>query len=535
MQRDVIIVGAGLAGIMAAFSAQAEGAEVLLIDRGSIGTGTNSILAGGVFAAPTSTYSPDAYIKDTLQIGKMINNELRVKLVAQQAPGAINFLRSFGFNLIESSDHYILKSSRTDVIPGVPLMNKLAEKIKKLDRINILNSFYVTEILRQDNQLFGVSGFDKSGRKLSIYALSVVIATGGGGAIYLRNDNQKRMMGQGYYLAAKAGLELWDIEFIQFYPLVMAEPRLPSMMLYPPYPKETKIINASGEDIGRKHGMSDVNEAIMKKRDALSVILFEEGFAGPIYMDYRKVSSTSWETYPLSLLAKIKFDFRTKPVTISPGAHFFMGGIRTDESGQTSLPGLFACGEAVWGLHGANRRGGNALTECLVMGTIAGKNAAINSLSQHSTPLKTKESGDLALNISPADRQLRDLSRRLKEMAWKYAGIVRSEEGIKTGMKELELLDRQLETKVPHSIPERRLKEDLMSASFILKAVLISSLAREESRGSFNRKDFSQEDNINWRKNSCLVYERKEGRFSLSRHQVINPALTNGVKSFTRR
>ena len=190
MQRDVIIVGGGLAGIMAAFSAQTESAEVLLIDRGSIGVGTNSILAGGVFAAPTSTYSPDVYIKDTLQVGKIINNEPRVKLVAQEAPGVINFLRSLGLNLIESSDHYFLKSSRADVIPGVTLMKKLAEQVKKIDRVNILNSFYVTKILRQNNRLCGVSGFDKSGRNMSIHAPSVVIATGGGGAIYLRNDNE---------------------------------------------------------------------------------------------------------------------------------------------------------------------------------------------------------------------------------------------------------------------------------------------------------------------------------------------------------
>jgi succinate dehydrogenase/fumarate reductase flavoprotein subunit len=193
-----------------------------------------------------------------------------------------------------------------------------------------------------------------------------------------------------------------------------------------------------------------------------------------------------------------------------------MGGIRTDESGQTSLPGLFGCGEVVWGLHGANRRGGNALTECLVMGTIAGKNAAVNSLSQHQTPFKPKEPEDLAFDISPADKQLKDFSRRLKEMAWNYAGVVRSEEGIKTGMKDVEELDMQLGTKVPHSISERKLKEDLMSASFILKAILTASLAREESRGSFNRKDFPKEDNVNWQKNSCLAYDRKEGRFSLS-------------------
>jgi succinate dehydrogenase/fumarate reductase flavoprotein subunit len=523
MQRDVIIIGGGLAGIMAAFSAQAEGAEVLLIDRGAIGVGTNSILAGGGFAAPTSTYDSDAYIKDTLQVGKMINSEPRVKLVAQEAPGAIDFLRSFGLDLIESSEHYFLKSPRNDVIPGVTLMKTLAEKIKDLHRVDILNSFYVTEILRQDNRVSGVRGLDKSGKKMAITAPSVVIATGGGGAIYLRNDNQKRMMGQGYYLAAKAGLGLWDMEFVQFYPLVMAEPRLPSMMLYPPYPKEAKIIDAWGEDIAIKYGMSDVTEAIMKKRDALSAVLFEEGSAGPIYMDYRKVPASRWKTYPLSLLTKKKFDFRTQPVAISPGAHFFMGGIRTDESGQTSLPGLFACGEVVWGLHGANRRGGNALTECLVLGTLAGKNAAVHSRYQDPTPLKPKESEASVTDISPADKNLRDLSRRLKEAAWKYAGVVRTEEGIKTGMTEVELLDRRLETNVPRGIPEIKLKEDLMSASFILKAILTASLARMESRGSFNRKDFPREDNVNWQKNSCLIYDRKKRGFLLSHHPVVAP------------
>jgi aspartate oxidase len=313
------------------------------------------------------------------------------------------------------------------------------------------------------------------------------------------------------------------MEFVQFYPLVMAGPRLPSMMLYPPYPQEAKIIDASGEDIGKKYGMSDVTEAIMKKRDALSAVLFEEGFAGQVYMDYRKVPASAWETYPLSLFKKIKFDFRNRPVAISPGAHFFMGGIRTDESGQTSLPGLFACGEVVWGLHGANRRGGNALTECVVMGTIAGKNAAAHSRSQHPTPVKPKEAEASAPNISAPNGQLRDLSRRLKEIAWNYAGVVRSQEGIRTGMKAVELLDRQLDTTVPNAVSETKLKEDIRSASFILKAILFASLAREESRGSFNRKDFPKEDNINWQKNSCMLFDPKEGGFSLSHHPVAAP------------
>ena len=528
MRQDVIVIGAGLAGMVAAYAAQAEGAQVILIDRGSIGLGTNSALSNGIFAGPTSSYSPDDYIKDTLQIGKMINNELSVKLIAQEAPNAFKFLRYLGISLEESPGHYVLKPSCPDVMRGVSLVKKLTERIRDLEKVNILTGFYVTEILREGNQLRGVKGIDKTGRKISICAPAVVMATGGAGAIYLRNDNQKTMMGQGYFLAAKAGLELWDMEFVQFYPLVMAEPRLPSLMLYPPYPKEARLISASGEDILRKYGIDDTYEAIRKKRDQFSAIIFEEGLAGPVYMDYRKVPSFLWEKYPLSLLKKMRFDFRARPFAVSPGAHFFMGGIRTDELAQTSLPGLFACGEVVWGLHGANRRGGNALTECVVFGRIAGRSATRYALTHRASPLDPKEfPEDLVPHPPPAQKRYRELRHLIRDIAWRYAGVVRSEAGLKVGLSKLEGLDRELKETTPQTVSERKLGQDLMSAAFVLKAVLTTSLARKESRGGFNRKDFSQEDNINWRKNSCLLYDPEGDDFSVSHHQVINPSLQN--------
>lgn len=522
MQKGVIVIGAGLAGMVAASAAQAEGAEVILIDRGSIGLGTNSAIANGVFAGPTSSHSPEDYIEDTLNVGKMINNKVFVKTVAREAPDAFKFLRSIGVSLTELSDHYVLKSSGPDVIRGVTMVKKLAENIRNLERVNILTNFYVTEILREGNQLRGVKGIDKTGEKISVCAPAVVMANGGAGAIYLRNDNQKSMMGQGYFLAAKAGLELWDMEFVQFYPIVIAEPHLPSIMLYPSYPKEARLINASGEDIGRKLDIGDFTEAIIKKRDEFSAIIFREGLSGPVYMDYRKVPASLWEEYPLSLLKKIPFDFRTKPVTISPGAHFFVGGIRTDEFAQTSLPGLFACGEVVSGLHGANRMGGNALTECVVFGRIAGSNAARYAHTHGPPPMVSKDlPEDLVSHPSPGKMPYRALRHIIRDISWKYAGVVRLEEGLKTGMSKLEELSRELKETLPKSVREIKIKEDLMSAVFVLKAVLTASLARRESRGCFNRKDFPQEDNINWRKNSSLFYEPEEESFSVSHHQVI--------------
>ncbi len=329
-------------------------------------------------------------------------------------------------------------------------------------------------------------------------------------------------MKQGYFLAAKAGIELWDMEFVQFYPIVMAEPSLPSIMLHTPYPREARLINASGEDIARKHDIGDLNRAIRKKRDEFAAIIFKEGLSGPVSMDYRGVPSSLWEKYPLSFLKKMKFDFRAKPLAISPGAHFFVGGIRTDGLAQTSLPGLFACGEVVWGLHGANRMGGNALTECVVFGKVAGRNAAKYALTHVLSPLFSKElPEDLLPHPSPEKMSYRELRRLIRDISWKYAGVVRSEAGLKRGMSELEELNREVKELVPNSVREIIIKEDLMSAAFVLKAVLTASLARNESRGCFSRKDFPQEDNINWHKNSSLVYEPGGGVFSVSHHQKI--------------
>ncbi len=527
MSDKVIVIGAGLAGMIAAYTAQAEGAKVLLIDRSGIGVGTNSAMSNGRFSGPTTSYSADQYIRDTLHTGKMINHGPLVKRFAHEALDALAFFCSTGFEFEEFYDHYFLKSSSPDVIRGVTMVKRLADNLRSLKRISVLSGFYVTDILKQGAQVLGVKGIDKSGKEVSIASSSVILATGGGGAIYLRNDNQKSMMGHGYYLAAKAGLSLWDMEFIQFYPIVIAQPRLPSIMLYPPYPGETRLINTSGEDILRKYGIDDVNEAMRKKRDSLSAMLFEEGHAGPVYMDFRKVPSSSWETFPLSLLRKIKFDFENKPVEISPGAHFFMGGIRTDESGQTDLSGLYVCGEVAWGFHGANRLSGNALTECLVSGRIAGRSAARNI---HSRRLSDADIQDLPENRgSTSGAQLLFKSTRLiiREIAWEHAGIVRTDSGLNEGLTKLKVLEKELKAGAPKNVTEMKKKEDMLSAVFVVKAILTASLARKESRGAFIRKEFpikENDENIKWRKNSCLTFDPEKDEFSISHHPVIGLA-----------
>ena len=516
IQKDVIVIGAGCAGMAAALEAHKQGAEVGLIDRGSIGLGTNSAMAYGGFAGPTSDYGPEEYVQDTLLSGKKINNEPSVRLAGREASHAFSFLRSMGLQLEEFHGHFAIRSPRPDLIGGITLVKTLAKAIRNLNKIEIFSGLYVTEIIKKGEVICGVAGFGKTGEEVILYSPAVVVATGGAGAIYLRNDNQKGIMGQGYLLAAKAGLELWDMEFVQFFPLVMAQPGLPSLLIYPPYPEEARLINTAGEDVLKKHGIDDITDGIATKRDAFSAILFQEGLEGTVYMDYRRVPEALWDKSPYTLLPKKKFDFRRRPFAVSPAAHFFMGGVRTDEGGQTSLPGLFACGEARWGLHGANRMRGNALTECLVSGRIAGRHAAQYSRTgQASPPSNLKGFSKASSNRPSPDRALlRELRRQIRETAWTHAGVVRSRKGLKEGFAKIAEVEKELRDMIPKPA-DRRLKEDLMSASFVLKAILTASFSREESRGAFIREDFPRQDDVNWKKNSCLAYDREGGTFSI--------------------
>ncbi len=198
-----------------------------------------------------------------------------------------------------------------------------------------------------------------------------------------------------------------------------------------------------------------------------------------------------------------------------------MGGVRTDSNSRTVLPGLFACGEMVWGLHGANRRGGNALTECAVMGKITGRNATLYARANPlSGSFRQKASHEWTPGEKASIKRLRDLRQNMREIAWNYAGIQRTEAGIHHGLAEIDGLLTQLQTVLPHTIEERRLKEDLLSGVLVTKAVLTASLARQESRGSFIRRDFPREDDRNWLRNSCLTYDSAGAFFSL-RHEDV--------------
>jgi succinate dehydrogenase/fumarate reductase flavoprotein subunit len=506
MGGDVIVVGAGLAGMAAALSAEGAGADVLLIARGPIGMGTNSALSNAAFSGPISPEREDEYVDLVLQIGKHLNRVAYVRQVARESSEAVRFLESLGLEIVRAPGQWRIHSAQPGVIPGMALVRRVAELVAQCDRIRTERGLHVQRLLASPDQVVGVTGRDLGGCERDIRASSVILACGGAGAIYARHDNQASIMGQGYHLAARAGLPLWDMEFVQCYPIVLDEPGMPMVMIYPPYPREAVLIDPSGADLLKRHDLGDINQAIVRKRDTFAAMLAAEGKAGPVCVDLRAVPEASWGVHPLSLLTRFKAECQKRPIRISPAVHFFMGGVQTNEEGQTGHSGLFACGEMVWGLHGANRMGGNALMECLVSGRRAGLGAARWA---HAHPDLSAEPSAIPCETTAGSMRvdLRDLRRRLQDIAWETAGLVRSGEGMAAGLRAADELWGMLRGAGVETSQDRILRDDLTSAALTLRAVLTAGLGRLESRGAFSRSDHPAQDDAQWLKNSRLTWD----------------------------
>ena len=520
LSTDILVIGSGLAGMVSAFEAESAGIEVLMAGKFTIGMGTNTSMANGVFTAANSRFSKEDHLQATLKSGKGLNHLNLVETVVENAPDAIGRLRDYGVSLVERGLGYGLdRPEGSCQLPGVLLTKALVERLKK-SSIHLLPGLVIFDLVVEEGEVQGAFGFFRDGKPYLIKSRAVILAGGGAGAVYRRNDNQKSILGDGYGLALRAGLPLFDLEFVQFYPLVLAEPRLSTFMLYPPYPKEIRLFNEKGENLFEKLDIGeDLDRAIVTQRDRLSIALYQASQNGDVYFDLTRVPEEKWEYYPFNFLKRSKFPFRDRPFLVSPAAHFFMGGIEIDDNGKTALPGLFAAGEVVWGIHGANRLGGNALTECAVFGILGGRSAA------EYARLKKEQSSSNLFSEIPKRRWERkagvyikkrrgifdhpkDILRALKDLAWKYAGPVREEDSLKEGLNRLASIEERIEKVYPATLGDLFRKRDLENMTLLLRAILRGSLLRTESRGSFFRKDFPNQDDGHWVKNTCYRLEK---------------------------
>jgi succinate dehydrogenase/fumarate reductase flavoprotein subunit len=520
---DILVIGSGLAGLLSALEAERAGLRVLIVGKFAIGMGTNTSLANGAFTASNSSLSKEDHLQATIESGRGLSREGLVKILVEEGPEALKKLKDYGVHILERGMGYIIdRPEGSSQLPGVLLIKPLVERVKN-SSINILPGLVIFDLVVENGEVRGAFGFLRDGKPCLIQSGAVVLSTGGAGAIYRRNDNQRSILGDGYVLALRAGLPLFDLEFVQFYPFVLGEPKLSSFLLYPPYPKEVRLFDEKKEDLLKRfHLQGDLNRAIVVQRDRLSIDLYHATQHGDVFFDLTQVPQEKWERYPLNFLKKSKFPFHKRPFLVSPAVHFFMGGVEIDEKATTSLPGLFAAGEVTWGIHGANRLGGNALTECAVFGLIGGRSAAeyVRAKDQLQGPpdlfsenfmkkWERKVRTYLRRKRGTFD-QSKDLLKDLKDLAWKYASPVREEESLKEGLDQLASIENRIEEVYPATLKDLFKKRDLENVALLLRAILKGSLLRTESRGSFFRKDFPDQDDTNWLKNTYYHLEKGE-------------------------
>jgi succinate dehydrogenase/fumarate reductase flavoprotein subunit len=503
---DVLIVGSGAAGLRAAISAQQKGLNVCVISKQAPGKATCTILSAGVFAGTKEGNSPDHHLERTLQAGRGINQQDLVKVLVEDAPQRLKELKKWGINA-DFQRGYLYCKGRSPYL-GREIVRCLLTKNEALGT-RFISGHLVAELKPLLDGFFGVLAYSPgAGKGLSIGAKALILCTGGAGALYLRHDNPKRMFGDGYVLALQAGAVLQDMEFVQFYPLGLAEPGLPGFLIPPRLADHGQLYNTRGEDILKKYNILE-RPAAERARDRLSQALFTEIYKRDekVFLDLRKVSVQKWCEDPFSAstyhILGERYGAINRPVQVAPMAHHTMGGVCIDAIGTTSVPGLFAAGEVTGGLHGANRMGGNALTETLVFGARAGEAAAAwvknNDKAPSAELFNDAEVDKFASTLKTAEPNASRFMAHLSNILWKDAGIIRNRHGLEHALNTVKTISKDVLQSDTGNQLGGPPKSEILFGARVASLIIQAALKREESRGAHFREDFADQDDINWR------------------------------------
>jgi fumarate reductase (CoM/CoB) subunit A len=514
LDTDVLVIGGGGAGLQAALAAGEKGARVLLVSKTPMGKSTCTYLSGGAFAVAAEGLTKEEHLENTIRTGKRFNVRGRVEILVEEAPARVRELVDLGLPGKWLKGWFFITGKQS--AGGAPLTNLLAARAQSRG-IKNLPWTAVYDLMVEDGKVVGVLGFDfRKGQALAIRSKAVILANGGGGALFSRHDNPVRMTGDGYRLAYECGCRLRDMEFVQFIPTGLAEPGQPGILVAPPLCDHGRVVNSAGEDILKKYEITERPVGV-RSRDSFSRAIFTEEAEGrEVFLDLRSMAARHWEQDPFS---ESQRDFLTrhvrcteKPFRISPVCHFFMGGVDADENGAAEISGLFAAGEVTGGLHGANRLGGNALGEILVFGRRAGISAA--RWAAEATPCADAVwrgragMGAAALQNRKGSLSPRSVRAGIGKVLWQEAGILRERGTLAAALETLAGFRENCLPEMKRETPKEMLEGiEVKTALVVGEMIIRSALLREESRGAHYRSDFPQTDDQRWMGNIFLKKE----------------------------
>jgi succinate dehydrogenase/fumarate reductase flavoprotein subunit len=531
LATDVLIVGAGGAGMYAAIAAARNGVSVLLLDKGLIGRGGATVMAQMTVAVALGQQEPDhwkVHFKDTIKAGRGLCDERLAALLCRNGPQRILEMEQWGTRWAREDGHI-----KQEMAPGhsrkrccyVDFLNTgpavaatLRRKVSEILEIRRISNVGIAELLVQDGRAIGAVGLDAvSGDFVTFQAKAVILAAGGLTKLFARNSASANMGGEAYALALWAGAELIDMEFVQFFPIGHLAPRLVGMdpIMWDPfrYKLGGKLLNGRFEEFVDRYGGTDFGKYTATRDLAAYAILKEieagRGTAhGGAYLDFRHVPERELRAAfgpVIDRLLRNNIDLTQMGVEVGPMAHYHMGGIRVNTQMETRVNGLYAAGEAVGGAHGANRLSGNAITEAFVFGERAGT-AAAKASERDSAPWRPALAA-AAVESLAAVKNARSgsgtrpafLQAELQKLMWEKAGPFRTAEKLAAALARV----RQMKNEdLPNLSLTHSGSYDLdLQDAFELRAmlataetVIVSALARNESRGAHQREDFPVAD-----------------------------------------
>ena len=541
-EHDVLIIGAGGAGLRAAIEALAQGATVGVVCKSLLGKAHTVMAEGGIAAAMANVDRSDdwrTHFRDTMRGGKFLNNWRMARIHAQESPERVRELEQWGALFDRTTDGDILQRAfgghsfkrlcHVGDRTGLEMIRTLQDRGVHLG-IDVYMECAITRLLKDGHRVAGAFGYwRENGRFVIFKAKSVVIATGGIGKAWRITSNSWEYTGDGMALAYDAGAELMDMEFVQFHPTGMVwPPGVQGILVTEAVRGEGGILrNKDGERFMERY---DPEKLDLSTRDVVARAIYTEAKEGRgtehggAYLD---ISHKPAE-YVKKKLPSMYHQFReladvdiTKgPMEVGPTCHYMMGGIRVGaETAQSNVSGLFAAGEAAAGLHGANRLGGNSLSDLLVFGRRAGLAAAEHS-KQAGAPAIDEAQVEEATRemLEPFERSEGetpyDVHRDLQETMQNYVGIFRNEADLKRGLEEIgRLKQRAAHVRVDGSRlfnPGWHLGRDLKSMLTVSEAVALSALERKESRGAHSRIDFPKYEE-HWSKLNNIISRDGDG------------------------
>ncbi|WP_336329769.1 L-aspartate oxidase [Haloarcula sp. CGMCC 1.2071] len=554
----VLVVGAGAAGARVAIGLAENGVEPLVIGKRDHGDAHTTWAAGGINASLGSLDPKDdwtIHAADTLDEGHFINDPKAVELTTKHMPDRIRELDDWGMPFDRTEDGKINQRyfgaqsfRRTCFVgdrTGEAMLDTLVDRAQSLE-IPYRDNVMITRLLSDGDHVYGAAGYDmESGEFILFESDHVVLAAGGSSALYNRHSSRdEENNGDGPALALDAGASLMDMEFVQFHPTGMVGDRYGEdwdgrLVTEAVRGEGGRLLNKDGERFMEEYSPDQME---LDARDVVARAIAQElregrgTENGGVYLDI----SHRDDDYIKSRLPRmyerfmdLGVDITEKPMEIAPTAHYSMGGVDIDfETGETGVGGLYAVGETVAGVHGANRLGGNSLAETVAIGALVGDHVAAQVTDDRDTALPAgqraiaeREFRSLQeLEATDGDETPEELLADLGDLLWDHAGILRNGESLSDGLAALDVLRERtgnIGIDGDRTSLSFELAVDLFFSLTVAEALLLSARKRDESRGAHYRTDAADVD-PDWRRN--ILVDRGDTGLELTTRGVAEPS-----------